>query len=112
MAEYSEVKKMNKQNKNKKIQKTVVEVPEDLPFAPPEMHYLSTRYVVRIPVTDEHLKDRWELRVYAAKLVERKLGDEAQVTAMKIRRPHLISKTKAKLRNQVPQARLLLTVKF
>ena len=102
---------MKKSNKNQKLDKAV-EVPEDLPFAPPEMHYLSTRYIVRIPVTDEHLKDRWDLRVYAAKLVERKLGDEAQVTAMKVRRPHLISKTKARLRNEVPQARLLLTVKF
>jgi ubiquitin-protein ligase len=102
---------VNKQNKNKKID-DAVEVPEDLPFAPPEMHYLSTRYIVHIPVTDGHLKDRWDLRVYAVKLVERKLGDEAQVTAMKVRQPHLISKTKAKIRNEVPQARLLLTVKF
>ena len=102
---------MKSSNKKQKINKEI-EVPEDLPFAPPEMHYLSTRYIVHIPVTDEHLRDRWELRVYASKLVEHKLGDEAQVTAMKIRRPHLISKTKARLRNQVPQARLLLTVKF
>lgn len=98
--------------KKSKPKDIVQETAEDLPFAPPEMHYLSTRYVVHIPVTDEHLSDRWKLRVYATELVERKLGDEVQVTAMKIRKPHLISKTRSKIRKEVPHARIFVTVKF
>jgi hypothetical protein len=98
--------------KKSKTENIVPETVEDLPFAPPEMHYLSTCYIVHIPITDEHFNDRWKLQVYATKLVERKLGDEVQVTGMKIRKPHLISKTRAKLRKEVPHARIFITVRF
>jgi len=79
---------------------------------PPETHYLSTRYLVQIPIDDRHLQDRWELRKHAAKLVERSLGDEVQVTSLKVRKPHIISKSVARLRHQTPCARAYVTVKF
>lgn len=81
-------------------------------LVPPETHYLSTRYMVKIPVTDRHLQDRWELRKHAAHLVERALGDEVQVTSLKVRKPHLLGKSYARLRGQVPCARAYVTIKF
>ena len=88
------------------------ETAEDLPFAPPEVRYLAERYVVELPVSDSHFGDPWELRVHVAKILERHLGDEVQLTSMKIKKPHLLSKTKAKLKKQEPCARLYVTVKF
>ena len=94
--------------------KTVIETKNDEAFGliPPETRYLSTRYLVKIPVTDKHLKDRWELRKHAAKLVERSLGDEVQVTSMKVKKPHILRKSFAKLQGQEPYARAYVTVKF
>jgi hypothetical protein len=90
----------------------VEETMEDLPFAPPEMHYLSERYVVRLPLNDEHFNSPWKLRVYISKVLERQLGDAAQVTALKVKKPHIMAKGKAKILKQVPTARLYVTVKF
>ena len=98
--------------KTKRIEIENTENGEVFDLIPPETHYLSTRYIVKIPVDDKHLRDRWELRKHAAKLVERSLGDEVQVTALKVRKPHLIRKTAAKLRHQTPCARAYVTVKF
>jgi hypothetical protein len=84
----------------------------ELAVIPPETHYLAAHYIVKIPVTDKHLDNRWELRKHAAKLVERSIGDEVQVTSLKVRKPHLIRKTAAKLRGQQPCATAYVTVKF
>lgn len=83
-----------------------------MPVVIPDQHYLSDRYIVEIPADDERLKNKWELRKYAAKQVEKKLGDEVQLTSMKIRKPHIIAKSKAKLLKRQPTARLFVTVKF
>jgi hypothetical protein len=40
------------------------------------------------------------------------MGDEAQVTSLKVKKPHLVRKTVAKLKGSEPQARLLVTIKF
>jgi hypothetical protein len=85
---------------------------EKLEFIPPETHYLSTKYMVKIPVTDKHLNNRWELRVYASKLVERHLRDEVQVTSLKLKKPHILKREVAKLRGQTPYARAYVTIKF
>jgi hypothetical protein len=99
---------------NKTKIKTLVqeETAEDLPFAPPEVRYLSERYIVELPVSDNHFGNPWELRVHVAKILERHLGDEVQLTSMKIKKPHLLSKTKARFKKQEPCARLYVTVKF
>jgi hypothetical protein len=88
------------------------ETMEDLPFAPPEMHYLSERYILRLPLNDEHFESPWKLRVYITKVLERQLGDEAQVTSLRVKKPHLVAKGKAKLLKYQPTARLFVTVKF
>jgi hypothetical protein len=98
--------------KNKKDTKIVEDVPEDLPFAPPEMHYLAERYIVRIPLDDEHFADRWQLRVYAERVLEQQLGDTVQLTSLRVKKPHVIAKSKAKLLKRPPMARLVVTVKF
>jgi hypothetical protein len=84
----------------------------ELAVVPPETHYLAAHYIVQIPVTDKHLQNRWELRKHAAKMVERSIGDEVQVTSLKVRKPRLIKKSVAKLRGQTPCARAYVTVKF
>ena len=81
-------------------------------LVPPETHYLSTRYMVRIPVNDKHMRDRWELRKHAASLVERSLGDEVQITSFKVKKPHMVRKSIARMRGQVPYARAYVTIKF
>jgi hypothetical protein len=98
--------------KNKKTEETLVQAPEDLPFAPPDLDYLSELYIVEVPLTDAHLEDRWKLRVYAEKVLEQRLGDSVQLTSMKVKKPHLAARTKAKLLKRQPQVRLYVTVKF
>ena len=85
---------------------------ESLPFAPPDTHYLAERYTVMIPVSDERVNDRWQLRLYAEKQLESRLGDEVQLTSLKVHKPHVLSKTKAKILKRQPEARLIVTVKF
>ena len=101
--------------KNKKtIQKPeeVEEKFEDLPFAPPETHYLAERYVVKVPVSKAPLDNRWELRLFAEKELESRLGDEVQLTSLRVHKPHLIARGKARLFKLEPEARLVVTVKF
>lgn len=99
----------------KPIKKTVVqpeETLEELPFVPPEIHELSERYTIRVPLRDLNLDDRWHLRLYAEKVLEDRLGDTVQLTSMRVHKPHLLAKSKARLFKREPQARLLVTIKF
>jgi hypothetical protein len=98
-----------------KTKTTVIETELDedrFDLVPPETHYLSSRYIIKIPVSDKHLKDRWELRKHAAKLLENSLGDEVQVTKLKLKKPHALHKRVARLRGRTPYARAYVTVKF
>lgn len=85
---------------------------EDLPFAPPETHYLAERYIVNVPVSRVPFDNRWELRVFAERELERRLGDEVQLTSMKVHKPHLIAKSKARFFKREPEVRLVVTIKF
>lgn len=100
----------------KKLIKQEVEQPEEtleqLPFVPPETHELSERYIVRVPVSQAPWHDRWQLRLYAEKELEQRLGDQVQLTSLRVHKPHLISKTKARLLKREPEARLIVTIKF
>ena len=95
-------------SKNKKLESSQ----PDLPLIPPEVHFLADRYMVKLPLSDPHFANPWELRVHVAKILERHLGDQIELTSMKVRRPHLLAKTKAKLRGQTPYARAYVTLKF
>ena len=99
-----------------KKSKTIIEEPqetlEELPFAPPEVRELAERYTVRVPLSDVNLDDRWHLRLYAEKVLERRLGDAVQLTSLRVRKPRLVAKTKARIFKREPQARLLVTIKF
>jgi hypothetical protein len=99
-------------NKTKKLKVNQEETTQDLPFVPPDTHYLAERYVVRLPVSDPHLADPWKLRLHVAKIMERRLGDEIQLTSLKVRQPHVISKSLARLRKREPSARMYVTIKF
>ena len=98
--------------KNKNPEPLPQEEPEDLPFAPPDLDYLSEIYVVEVPLDDTHLSNRWQLRLYAEHILQRRLGDEVQLTSLRVKRPHVVGRTKAKLFKHVPVARLYVTVKF
>ncbi|MGH7156811.1 MAG: hypothetical protein ACREGG_01735 [Candidatus Saccharimonadales bacterium] len=84
----------------------------ELPVAPPETRFLSERYIVELPIASTSFDDPWQLRVHVAKVLESHLGDEVQLTSMKIRHPHLVAKTKAKLLKREPCARAFVTIKF
>lgn len=85
---------------------------EELPVIPPETHYLSAKYVLEIPTGDNHLKDPWQLRLHALKLVQHKIGDEVQLTALRVKKPSPAKKALAKLLKREPGVRLYVTVKF
>jgi hypothetical protein len=95
---------------NKKI--IYDEALEQAPMQPPEPEYLSAKFKVNIPVNDPHFDDKWDLRKYAAKLVENKVGDEVQVTDMRVKMPGAVKKFIARLLGRTPEAKLYLTVKF
>jgi hypothetical protein len=97
-----------------KRQKPQIDEPDNdqLPFQPPEIKYISSVHVIKVPVTDEHLGHPWQLRLYAAELLAREIGDEAQMTGLKVKGPNLFNKTFAKLLRRVPNARLYATIKF
>jgi len=99
--------------KTKKVEHEVEEqLPEDLPMAPPDTQYLAERYIVEIPVNDEHFETPWKLRLYAQKVLERRLGDAVELTSLKVKKPHLLARGKARLLKRQPLAKLLVTVKF
>jgi hypothetical protein len=79
---------------------------------PPETHYLSSHYTVTLPADDKHFKSPWELRKFAARLVESKLGDEAQITSLKVKKPGLLERLTSRLRHRTPNAHLHVTIKF
>ena len=105
-------KKQKKTRKTKVIEDIPEETLEELPFVPPETHELSERYIVRVPLSQAPWHDRWQLRLYAEKELEQRLGDQVQLTSMKVHKPHLLSKTKARLLKREPEARLIVTIKF
>jgi hypothetical protein len=88
------------------------EIQQDLPLIPPEVRFLSDRYIVKLPLSDPHFKNPWELRLHVAKILEGHLGDTIELTSLKIRRPHFIAKTKARLLKREPYARAYVTLKF
>ncbi|MEX0881454.1 MAG: hypothetical protein WEC17_03025 [Candidatus Saccharimonadales bacterium] len=83
-----------------------------LAFEAPEPQYISEVEVFEIPLTDERLHKPWELRLYAAELVKQRIGDEAQITSLKVKKPRLARKTLARFKQQEPCARLFVTIKF
>jgi hypothetical protein len=88
------------------------EAPEEYPMVPPEVHFLADRYVVKVPLSDPHFSSPWELRVHVARLLQRHLGDEVELTSIKVKKPRLIGKTKAKLLKQELCAKAIVTVNF
>lgn len=87
-------------------------MPEKLAFEPPEPQYITEKEIFDIPISDQHLKKPWGLRLYASELVQQRLGDEAQVTSIKVKKPGILEKTKAKWSSREPYARLQVTIKF
>jgi hypothetical protein len=85
---------------------------EKLPFEPPEPDYVAEQYIIKIPATDKHFKSPWELRKYATKLLEDKIGDYAQLTSLKVKHPSKLARAWAKLLRKEPLASLYMTVKF
>jgi hypothetical protein len=100
--------------KTKKLKKDEAEELnfETLPVVPPEVHFLADRYVVKLPLSDPHLASPWDLRVHVAKILTRQLGDEIEMDSLKVKKPHLIAKSVARLRKQEPCARAYVTIKF
>jgi len=85
---------------------------DKVPMQPPEPDYISERRVIKIPVTNRNLKDRWQLRLYAEKQIERETGDSVQLTSLKVRQPSLMARTLARLFRKTPNAKLYITIKF
>jgi hypothetical protein len=98
--------------KTKIIQNEESETVEEMPFVPPEIHELAEHYVVKIPVSDIRSEKGWDLRLHIAEIIENRLGDEVQLTSLKVRQPHMISRSVARLKKREPCARAYVTIKF
>ena len=85
---------------------------EEAPMQPPEPEYISAKFKLKLPVSDPHFDTPWELRKYSTRLVVNKVGDEVQVTDMKIKQPGFFSRLWARLRGREPEAKVFVTVKF
>jgi len=85
---------------------------DKLAFEPPEPGYIAEKQVFLIPMSESRLRTPWGLRLYAEELIKERLGDDAQITSVKLKSPKLISKAKAKISRQEPPARLCVTIKF
>jgi len=85
---------------------------DKLAFEPPEPGYIAERQIFLIPMDESRLRTPWGLRLYAEELVRERLGDDAQITSVKLKGPKLLSKAKAKISHQEPPARLCVTIKF
>ena len=105
-------KKKNITKKPKQAAEEPRETLEELPFVPPEIHELSESYIIRVPISQAPWHDRWQLRLYAERELEQRLGDSVQLTSLKVHKPHLLSKTKARILKREPEARLIVTIKF
>ncbi|SRR6266404_7399622 len=98
-------------SKTKKLKKE--ETIDDMPFVPPEIHELAEQYIVQLPASDPYFtKSRWEQRLHIERILEQRLGDAVQLTSIKVRKPHIIAKTKARLLKCEPCARAFVTIKF
>lgn len=94
------------------IQKTQDEIQEDFSVVPPEPDYIAERYVLKLPVTDKHFESKWKLRVHAERMLERQLGDEVQLTSLKVKKPSLANRGVSRAFKRTPEARLYVTIKF
>ena len=88
------------------------DIEEKLAFEPPEPGYIAEKQVFLISMNESRMRTPWGLRLYAEELVRERLGDDAQITSVKVKKPKLMSKAKAKLSHQEPPARLCVTIKF
>ena len=85
---------------------------EEYPMVPPEVHFLSDRYVVKLPVSQMPKGSAWDLRLHIAGVLEQRLGDHVEVKSLKVKKPHLIAKSKARLLKREPVVRAFVTVEF
>lgn len=85
---------------------------EKFGLVPPEIDYISSKFRIKLPIDDTHFSDPWKLRIYAAKLLQKEIGDEVQLTTMKVKRPLFIHRLGSRLFGRVPNARLYITIKF
>ena len=85
---------------------------EELPFQPPEPKYVTEKHVVKVLASDEHLNNPWELRKYAEALLENRLGDNVQLTSLKVKSPSFLMKRLLLLFHRKPMVKLKATIKF
>jgi hypothetical protein len=95
-----------------KIQKPQIQ-DDELPFQPPEIKYIASRHVVKIPVDDPHFSGSpWELRLFATERVEQEIGDDVQVTSIEVKQPSPMTKRMVRIFGRIPNAKVYATVKF
>lgn len=85
---------------------------DEFPLQPPEPDYVSEEYVMSVPYEPDKFSDRWKLRLLAEELLEKQIGDQVQLTSLRVKKPNLASRVVAKILRRQPQARLYATVKF
>lgn len=95
-----------------KIKSETEKVDEKFDIEPPEIEYIAAKYVISVPVDKVNLKDKWNLRLYASKVLKQKIGDEVQLTSMKVRRQPWLSRNMGRLVGRSPRVDLLVTTKF
>lgn len=85
---------------------------EEYPMIPPEVHFLSDKYLVKLPLSQVPQDSAWDLRLHIAGVLEQRLGDHVEVKSLKVKKPRLIAKSKARLLKREPVLRAYVTVEF
>ena len=85
---------------------------EEYPMVPPEVHFLDDKYLVKLPVSQAQFDSPWDMRLHITGVLEQQIGDHVEVKSLKVKKPRLIAKSKARLLKREPYVRAYVTVEF
>ena len=84
----------------------------DIPMTEGENQFIYESYVVTVPADNSFLDDPKKLTTYAKKTVKRHLGDEAEVSKVKLKKPGLVKKGFDRILRRQVMASFIVVTKF
>ncbi len=83
-----------------------------IPLEEMDGQFIYESYTVAVPLKDSFLDDPTEVKKYAKKTIKKHLGDEVDVSKVKVKKPGMFKKSMSKLVGRQPMAHLLVVTKF
>jgi hypothetical protein len=85
----------------------------DQEFIPESVNqFIFSTHKILVDSSLKSLQNPETAKRYAKRIINRVVGDEAEVSSIKVKMPSIISKSLAKLSKKTPQARLYVVTKF